>query len=522
MLHCNQEMQPGGDGRLRCDICGFRPRISGLEKSYARALNQSNGDHAIAAHLLGVSLREFTTNVSELKIDLYHRTPSKAKTYLVTSAQQSTPVFDKFMDTLELYKRENNAELIVIPFRYQNPTSIFSSTKERWWARRIVPYLCDTRFDITPHLTVMSDIKITPTAHDPLSMMEALSGSKSALFGHTSLGLKTVPVMSGEMPKILASTGCVTKRNYTDSKAGKKGEFHHTHSAQVIDVRGDIFHMRQINACADGSFIDLEYEYTRDGVYYADRPWLSLGDLHHFAMSKEATNGTAALIKQVDPIGLVWHDALDFYSRNHHHLKKVFINLAKHRAGVDDVRKELEALFKFLNKFGAGRQNVFPFSNHPAALARWIEESDWRHDPRNAEFYLETALAMVKSTKMQGHKSYTVDPFAYWGKQYMPDGVFLGPNESFEAYGIDMGNHGHIGANGARGGSVKSWAKLSKKTITGHGHGPGISHGAYRNGTLSVFDQEYVAGPSSWLHTNTLTYANGKRSLINLIGGKYK
>lgn len=524
MKCCNTEMQTEGADRYRCDVCGVRPRHSAMQKRYQKALTQTDGDHKRAAYLLNIDVREFSSNLNELNLDLFHRKVKAVKRYIITAAQCNTPVFDKFLNTLELYAAENQAELIIIPLRYKNPTSVWSN-EAPWWDRRVIPYLCDSRVELCKNLIVMADIKTVPTATDPLSGFEELSGKRSAIYGHTSLALRTVPVSAGEMAKIIATTGAVTKRNYTDSKAGKKGEFHHVHSAQAVEISDDVFHIRQLNATSDGSFIDLEWEYRQDGIYEAGPCGLVLGDWHDHAHSGMVLSATftakKSLVKRLKPELLVWHDVFDHYRRNHHHRGRPFINLAKHRGGCTNVREELEIMFKRVSELAGGIKSVFPFSNHPAALSRWIEEADWKTDPENAEFYLETALAMVRSTEMRGHKSHTVDAFAHWGSILFPQGIYLGPNDGYDYRGIKVDMHGHIGANGAKGGTVKAFAKLADKTVTGHGHGAGIHHSAYRVGTSSVYDQEYVAGPSSWLNTHCIIYANGKRSLINIINGEY-
>ena len=260
MKCCKEDMVSEGAERLRCNKCGVRPRITGMLKRYEKALNQSIGDYGKAAKLLKIPLSDFIANVKELSIDLHHREVSRKQVYIITGAQTKTPVFDKFLDALEVCAEYYDAEIIVIPMRYRNPTSIFSDDdKSVWWDKRLIPYLCDSRIDIGDNLVLMSDVKTLPTASDPLSGFDELSGRKSAIYGHTSLMLKTVPVATGEIPKIICTTGAVTKRNYTDSKAGKKGEFHHVHSAQIVEVdKNGGFHIRQLNACLDGSFIDLD------------------------------------------------------------------------------------------------------------------------------------------------------------------------------------------------------------------------------------------------------------------------
>lgn len=541
--HCGRKMTiqdttKTGRIRWRCNPCKKSSTMSEHSKkspeaiAFERALAEAKGNKKQAAKLLKIPFSQFRLKLESMNIDGFYNVPKKTKTYVIFTVQNATPVFENFLKSLKHYAEFNNAELVAIPVRYKNPTSLWThkNTDAEWWAPEIMQYLCDSRFNINDNLTVMADIKIQPTAVNPLSDLESISKERSAIFGHTKLALKTVPVVSGSFPKIIATTGAVTVRNYTDTKTGKKGDFHHSFSAQAVEVRGDRFHIRQLNAISDGSFIDLNYEYTPDGVYHADPALgLVLGDWHDHMVNPKVVKGTFtnknSLVNTINPLEIVWHDALDFYSRNHHHYGQPFINLAKFRDGVDNVRKEVETVFKKIEKLASGRRSVFPYSNHPDALARWIKSADWKSDPINAEFYLETALAMVRSTKMNGHKSETIDPFSYWGKKFVSnpdDFVFLGPRESYDIGGIKVDMHGHLGPNGSRGGNVNTFGKLGVKNITAHGHGPGISNGAYRVGTSSEIDAEYNIGPSNWLNTHCPIYANGKRSLVSMIDGEFR
>lgn len=499
---------------------------------YEKALAEASGNKKKAAHILGITYNQLKKDLDRLEIKGFYKTVPKRKRYVITAAQNATPVKESFFKSILQYCKFNDAELVVVPLRYKNATSIWTSSQANadWWDERLEPYLCDSRFDINNNLTVLADIKTQPTAVDPLSGFESISQHKSALFGHTKISLKTIPVIAGGYPKLIATTGCVTQKNYTETKTGKKGDFHHTFGAAVVEVKNnEIFHMRHVNAVRDGSFIDLEYEYTPTCVYYAEpAAGLVLGDWHGHAVDKTVIKGTftsgSSMVNRLDPKVLVWHDALDFFSRTHHHIKNPFVNLAKHNSGIDDVKQELVETFALIEKLADGRKSIFPYSNHPDALYRWIRDADWKLDPKNAEVYLETALEMVRSTHMNGCVSETIDPFEYWGKKLLSDPdnyVFLNPDDPYSIKDITLDMHGHLGANGSRGGSAKTFAKLGSKSITGHSHGPEIFEGAYRVGTSSVLKQEYNKGPSSWLQTHCVIYANGKRALLNLIGGEY-
>ncbi len=87
---------------------------------------------------------------------------------------------------------------------------------------------------------------------------------------------------------------------------------------------------------------------------------------------------------------------------------------------------------------------------------------------------------------------------------------------------IELGFHGDFGLNGAKG-SSKSFSKIGPKTIVGHGHFPEIFEGCYRVGVSARLDLEYQKGQcSNWLHTHCVIYPDGKRTLINIINGKWK
>lgn len=455
---------------------------------------------------------------------------------VITAAQNATPVHSYFFKALQLYCRENNAQLIVIPYRYKNPTSIFSDAAQEddFWAPETVPYLLNQRLRLNDSLVVMGDIKTQPTAVTPLSGLETLSGSSSAIIGHPKLELATIATPQKKLPKILTTTGACTMSNYSDSKAGKKGEHHHTYGACVVEIDGDVFHMRQINAVNDGSFIELQHHYSASGKTLAPAPAaLILGDLHaevrdHDVM--QVTFGPGGIVDTLKPAHIVYHDLIDFTSRNHHNVKDPFFRYARHHSADrrhDSVEAELREAFAFIDSVTPSfAKNIIVASNHIDALGKWVREFDPRQgDPENALFWTRTYTAMLESSGMKNGGVSTVEPLTHWARQWMATAsqtVFLGRGESFALHGIELAMHGDKGPNGARG-SRQAFTKIGVKSVIGHSHSPGISAGVYQVGTNSRLDLDYAAGsPSSWLHTDCLVYANGKRTLLNIIGGAWR
>ncbi len=510
-LKCGRQMQAAGVNRSgtkrwRCAPAGV----------YCSGTTTADGEGRTGA-------------VAPRKEKRFFRPLKEAKRFIVTAAQNATPVHDEFFAALKVAAKHLNAELIVIPLRYKNPTSRWTASQvnEENWASQVQPYLYNQRKKLCANLILVGDVKTQPTATCPLSGFEGLTGGESAIIGHTKLQLRVVPVPAGRFPKILTTTGACTVPNYTDSKAGKLGAFHHSLGAALVEVSGRKFHLRQLLGKEDGSFIDLDTLYTPQGVKKAP-PALGLvmGDTHvRFADPEvlEATFGKEGIVDTVDPQTLIWHDVFDGYSANPHHLGNPFISIAKASARFGDVRAEVVDTISLIDRATKDRQSVIVAANHDNFLSRWVAREDWRSNPVNAHFYLETALAIVKSTTMQSSGTEHIDPFKYWVEKLSknPRVRCLDVDESFTLAGIECGMHGHQGPNGARG-SIRNLSRLGAKTVIGHSHSPGIHEGCYQTGTSTPLRLEYNSGPSSWLNSHVVVYANGKRSLITIIDGEWR
>jgi hypothetical protein len=451
----------------------------------------------------------------------------KSDKIVVTWAQNATPVHEGFFQALLTYCKANSAQLVVIPGRYRNPTSIWSGSQEnaQWWAAEVQPYLMNQRCKLTEHLIVLGDIKIHPTAIRPLSGFESITHSESGILGHPKLQMECIPTPHQRMPKILASTGAVTVKNYTDSKAGKKGDFHHVFGAIVVERNGETFHMRHLNARADGAFCDL------DRAYFADRvepsgPYagLVLGDAHPDVADPvvvNATFGRGGLVERLQPAQLVFHDLFDAYAVNPHHVNNPFMAVHKRSQGLDVVRHEVQNTLLWLKSVTKGRRAVIVPSNHDDMLTRWVKAVDWKLDPTNAHFYLQTALYMIEHTVQKPGRVEIPDPFHYWvGKAQLSNVHCIPLNTSYMIEGIECGLHGHEGPNGARG-SRANLSKIGAKTIIGHSHTPGIKEGCYQAGTMTHLQLEYTGPVSSWMNAHVSIDPMGKRHIHICVKGRF-
>lgn len=466
---------------------------------------------------------------SEQAEDKRYTRPLSAQRYLITSAQNATGVHSAFWETLEVAAAHMKAELVVVPFRYKNPTSVWTNDQERddWWASETEPHLYNVRKKLNDNLILAADIKIQPTASSPLSGFESLTGAESCIIGHPKMQLRSIAVPGGRYPKLLTTTGCCTRKNYVDSKAGKLGSFHHHLGAIVVEIVGKKFRLRQIEAdSADGSFTDLNWHYTVDGAVKAPRAKaLVMGDTHVALTSKQVDNahfGKGGMVEVLDPETLVWEDVLDGYAVNPHHYGNPFIAQAKRQAKMGDIRKEIEQTVAFVAERTVGRKSILVASNHNHFLSRWIVSTDWRQSPENAAFYLETAMAMLSSVKMGDGGTEYLDPFIHWVNKLKGKAEIrcLAKNESCRIAGIELSLHGHEGPNGSRG-TLRNLARLGVKVVSAHTHTPGIEEWNYQVGTSGQLQQEYMSGPSSHQNADCIIYDTGARSLLFVIDGEW-
>lgn len=465
----------------------------------------------------------------------------RRKVYVITSAQNATPIFQEFLDTIKVYLEERDAELMVIQNRYRNPTSIWSNMNEdeEWWDHRLEDYLLDRQVKLNKNISVMGNIKIQPTAIKPLTGFETYTGEASAIFGHPAVHLISVPTPARTMAKILSTTGSITRPNYTDSKAGHKGEFHHCYAATIVEIDGDAFYTRHIHAESDGSFYDLDRYYTVDGSEKINSiPALITGDIHaefHDELVEKATyTDPNSIMNTLNPESWVIHDLEDFYTRNHHHKDNDILAFGKHHFKKrDNVENSLQVSADFVDKHSRPNMtNLIVRSNHDEAFDRWLREADPKKDPENAVFYHYMKYHQYRNVVETPTSYKTIDAFEFWcknpesatGLKNLDKTIFLSRDEKHPKRtikGIEIGYHGDQGPNGTRG-SLANLSKIGPKLVIGHSHSPGILHGTYQVGVSARTDLEYASGPSSWLHTHCLIYPDGHRTLIHIVKGKWR
>ena len=461
------------------------------------------------------------------------RYPKSVRTFFITAAQNATPVHIEWWRVIEKICAHRNAGLVVLPMRYKNPTSSWKGSQENseHWDRLVTEYLTSMRHELNQYLTVLGNIKIQPTAADPLTGIEPVTGGSSAIVAHTKIQTRTVATPQNRMAKLLMTTGACTQQNYSDTRAGRVGEFHHSLSGLIVEVvNSKRFHVRRVHfdtKTLSATDAMRGERYYRDRVVTAPRALaLVTGDWHDpFTDEKviKATFGPGGMVEVCRPQHVIYHDSTDGYPVNPHHGNNPFMRVAKRQSGLDSVRTSLESLRDFIAEHTVkDTSNVVVTSNHDDFLTRYIVNSDWREDPANAEWYLETALQMVRNTKLTKRGTEYPNAFVYWMRRYgLPQTRVLDEDESFMLANVELGMHGNKGPNGARG-SIRNLRRIGVKSVIGHSHTPGEDEGSTQVGTSTGLRLEYNSGPSSWLQAHCALNDDGKRQLAVIVDGHYK
>jgi transposase-like protein len=466
----------------------------------------------------------------------------EVKRYILTSAQNNTKVHDGWFNLLALAEHYD-AEIYVGTFSYNKNSYQSHAAKwksgqgsdqdEMWYDPELVPYIHDERVQLAPGLVWCGEMNILPTAHDPLRGFETYCGRQSIVIPHAKIALASVPSGKNEATKFTYSTGTVTLRNYIQKRAGLRAEFHHNYGALIVEVdsNGSWF-VRQLHIDDQDAIYDLNLKaqagMVQKGEFVEAIAW---GDVHRRKLNKtvrELAWGPEGMIDTLRPRKQFIHDVLDFRGRNHHDRSNPHRMFEYYKQGWDDVEGEVREVVHFLEKecYRDFCETYVVNSNHDDALTRWLRECDYRADPVNALFFLRMQLATYEAIADRDTSYHMLEKACGLCDLDATKAVFLREDESFVLLpelngGVEMGMHGHLGPNGARG-SARSLVKYGRRAVIMHSHTAEIRDGITQGGTSSDLDLGYNRGPSSWSWSHVLVYENGSTAIVTMWNNKWR
>lgn len=516
-------------------------RALGLNQCTMRGFINNNGTMPelpkSGAHSLKPTLKRQIENFKPIaggQMSIAERETLKGTRFVFTCAQNNTHINKKFWAALQVFCKHNKAKLYVSRFAY-NKSGFQNAIKEGtelWYAKEILPFVCDKSVSVAGGLVFSGELDILPTASDPLSGFESYAGYNSNIIPHVKVALKSLPRLKGELPRFLYTTGTVTQRNYVQRKAGQKAEFHHVYGALYVEVdKNGYWFARQLIADNSGAFHDLQTKYDSSGISQARVEAINYGDIHVEKADEDVSIaswiGDRSMLGTLRPRYQFIHDLTDFSARNHHEIGNPYFLARKQTKGEDSVRRDLALSAVFLDKISKESKVIVVESNHHEAFERWLRTAEGHRDPVNAEFWHEANARIFRSIR-ERDKDFDVYKWALTNLGDLRNVHFLKTDASYTICGVDAtknaiecGIHGHRGINGARGQS-SSYRAIGRRVNVGHSHSAGIIDGVYTAGVSGALDMDYNHGPSSWSHSHIVTYANGKRAIVTIKNGKWR
>lgn len=442
---------------------------------------------------------------------------SSKKRFIITWAQNATAVHLSFWKNILSYSKFIDASVHVIAGRYLNP-SLYKLQKGlneyEWWDSEIRPYLDAGRHQIHPFVTVLSDIKIQPTASNPLSGFEGISKGNTSIIGHPKVHLDSLPVLEGHNNKLLMTTGACTIRNYSDTKAGKQGEFHHCFGFVIVEIKDDLtYFVRQVTANNEGSFIDLFWKVEGEEVTrIKECSAFVMGDLHWKQLHIPVFKKSLEYFKKVAPKRVVLHDIFDGKSISHHEMKDPIKRFFKYQKNDHLLAKEIEECVDGISSL-AEYNPIVVWSNHNIWVDKYILDQDWKKDIPNALTYMQYAQVLLEGKAPKGIVAYKLE------EKYGDNIICLDADDSFKINSWEVASHGHLGANGGKG-NIETYRKLSTKIITGDSHVPRRKDNAISVGTYTKLRLEYNKGASSWMWAGAIIHEDSKAQHVIFFEGE--
>ncbi len=439
--------------------------------------------------------------------------------WIVTAIEPSAQVHGGFWTNLKAYAATLGAELVVAAVgnsfcgeRYPGDHREFISN-----AAFAVGGLLDVALDNAPPVRLVR----------PLDTVRHRAFARWTVFPHPSICLETLVRIRCEGLKVHLTSGAMT---FPSSSSGPRREL----GAVIIEVSATgSAHCRHIvsEPDGDGSFQDLDVKVV-GGIAYRGRrvEALTFGDIHHAHLDAQVARATwgigaedgTALVDRLRPRSMVFHDLVDFDARNHHDARDHHRRFIQTAAGGGDVGAEFAAASHFLEKTRRSWcRSVVVRSNHDEALIRWLRESDFRDDPLNALFFLETSLALHR--RLASGRG-AEDLFEQTLRRLSPDGLrgvrFLKDGESMAIAGVEASLHGHRGADG-RPGDLRFFERIGMRATLGHTHRPVTRDGILCAGVCAT-DLAYARGQiTAWGVGHVVTYASGARQHLLFDGGTF-
>lgn len=435
----------------------------------------------------------------------------KIEKYIITSIQQCGKVNKNLLANMLKFAKE------------QGVTKIYAFVQRgKYIEETIIDPLIDehnielihSEMKLNANLKIY-DTLILPQQINPFTgMNKKLSRDYSYILPSPKIRYESIASTS-KLPRALMSTGSLTNPNYKIHTAhGRKAVEQHQYGFVYVHiVSNQIFNAYQIESTKKGDFHFLTKKYYNGKITEARPEALILGDWHTGDTNPWVRKESIKMISDLTPKRVVFHDLFNGHSINHHEKGQLLAELRGIRDNRKSLKDELTVVYNeliyFANKF-PNISLIVVRSNHDDFLEKYINQKLFMDDPLNILFTCKLIARIVDANKIPLQEALLLI-----GE--LPTNIkFTQQDESYRVRGIELAQHGHLGANGSRG-TPNQFNNLNLKMITAHTHSPKLMENGMVVGTSTHLRLPYTHGVSSWLNAHGILYPNGKYGLLTLI-----
>ena len=451
-------------------------------------------------------------------MDIVKQFTSKNKTYFVTSVIIGERLGIDLYNSIKTFAKTRKADIVILPMK---PLS-----KDGEWTNEeyelLSPYLA-TEFVFNSNLMAY-DFMLNSQMSNPLTGLGRYGQKEfSLIVASPKQQMISVPVSPSRMPHILLSTGSMSIPEYRKSRVGRFSEQDHILGGVVVETKGDLFHVRHIQANKDKSFRDLNTIYYPDGLSLPmeDSEAIVLGDWHNGFTDPTARKSSFEQIKFYNPKLVFLHDFVDSYSISHHTQHDIKTKVRRNESKFATLENELNMAVMELEVFVKQFPNVkfkIVASNHsPDHIVRYLSEGRWIEDTINTKFSIDLFRDVVDGKD-------PVEEYIFRKSPGLRGNVeFLKRDQDVYVEGILCSSHGDKASGSSRGATPIGKELSFGSSVTGHSHTVSILRNAWTVGTNSYLTLDYTVGnPTSWIHANCVIFREGRRQMLISVNGKWK
>ncbi len=436
-------------------------------------------------------------------------------------------LFTEGFAAVKTFLKKEKAELVILPM----PAHVKALQEQPLhYDPKLKPYRGNfaTEFTFNTHLKAI-EAYLNPQQINPLTGLKRLRVHKytdnnkqgaeikrlktSVIVAHSKQMLEVVPTGNNSHPRLIHSTGTITKPSYLRNRIGMIANEDHKLGGIIVEIKDDVFWIRQVQFdTKNGSFVDLGKRYHANGKITKERAEaFKMGDTHCGHHSDVALNAFYDLWKIIKPKKIFLEDVFDSSSVSHH-LQNKRITRAKLNPFFKDLPTEIKEARKILESLylraPKDSEIISTASNHPEHVMKYLEEARYIDDCRE-NYEIGHRMVVMALDGKNPLKEY-LDPE---NKMKWTD-----ENEDFFVEGVQMGAHGHLGIGGARGGKIGHELAYGNAMVA-HSHTPSIYHDTFTVGHTSSERHGYNQGPLTWIWCSGAVYKGGHKQLYMVIKG---